>query len=172
MLNFKQVPLSVYFGLIIVLSSAFTRQVYNNFIERFSREHFNYLVIIAIIILLIVFIRVCSVKLFRKFRKFSKEDWVCLILPLILLFILNYLIDLPEERIHILIFGLLGWRRVLEVSGKGLYKVFIFVIIFSVFGELFQALLPHRVCDIRDVFIDSASGICGALLGRFSVKNS
>ena len=173
MIQIRQFPLSVYLGLVIVFSAAFTRQVYNYFILQLGREYFNYFVLLSILILIILFFRKCFAGGLIKFNNFNGIKWVNLFLPVLVLITLNLWIEMPEEKVHVLIYGLLGWTRASEVNqNENLFKILLFVILFSISGELFQAVLPNRVCDVRDVFIDSFSGICGAILGRFSLKNT
>ena len=77
-------------------------------------------------------------------------------------------LKIPEERIHLLEFGLLGILAPASLGGKnggGNYlRALLFIFLVGLLDEGFQWLLPDRVGDWRDVFFNSLGGIWGIAL--------
>ena len=75
----------------------------------------------------------------------------------------------PIERIHLFEYGFLSYLvfQALKYKGSGkrnyLWGISI-VILIGVFDEIFQWFLPQRFGDIKDVFLNSFSGIFGFLI--------
>jgi hypothetical protein len=78
-------------------------------------------------------------------------------------------LDIPEERVHFLEYGVLGYL-VLKATVDSWMIPFLFsFILVSIMGggdELIQWLLPDRVGDMRDVFMNSFGGLLGISVGR------
>ena len=81
-----------------------------------------------------------------------------------------YHLKIPEERIHLIEYGLLSVLvfKALEfdLRKKGVLYVlsfFIVVIIGSV-DEFIQYILPNRVGDLKDVFLNAFSGLLGLVV--------
>jgi len=95
-----------------------------------------------------------------------------IIFSLIVIIIFSYLIfslKLPEERIHYLEYGILGFMvfKSMKVhSIKNLIYGSLFVLLIGVIDEIIQYLLPNRVGDIRDVFMNLGGGILGIWYGK------
>lgn len=70
---------------------------------------------------------------------------------------------LPIETIHFFIFFCFGW---LTVGAFGLKRGLFVVLVVAVGDEILQIYLPDRVGDIRDIVINSLSGIVGLFLGK------
>jgi hypothetical protein len=68
-------------------------------------------------------------------------------------------LDIPEERFHLLQFGVLSWLATESLDGL-LPPVFrhgfalLFVMVAGVSDEIVQWLLPNRVGDFRDILLD------------------
>jgi len=82
---------------------------------------------------------------------------------------LTYKIELLVERIHIIEYAFLAWFVIKDAS-KGsrgreriLSVVFVCVFTFSVgvLDELFQAILPYRYYDFRDIVFNCLGGVWG-----------
>jgi glycopeptide antibiotics resistance protein len=75
---------------------------------------------------------------------------------------------IPEERIHIIHYGFLGFLLVILNREKPLKISFALslVIVLAVSGadELFQAFLPYRVGELRDVGFGFVGGIWGTMV--------
>lgn len=74
------------------------------------------------------------------------------------------MMPIPEETLHIVKYGGLGFLAQALVHKQGVSNrlAFAFVIAISVFDEAIQYYLPYRVGDLRDVGLNIASGLWGA----------
>jgi hypothetical protein len=77
-------------------------------------------------------------------------------------------LDIPEERVHFLEYGVLG-LLVLKAMGCGSIRLVLYsVILVSIIGaveELIQLILPNRVGDMRDVLMNVFGGSLGIGVG-------
>lgn len=77
-------------------------------------------------------------------------------------------LKIPEERIHLLEYGLLGILAPASLSSKnggGNYlRALLFIFLVGLLDEGFQWLLPDRVGDWRDICFNSLGGIWGIAL--------
>ena len=82
----------------------------------------------------------------------------------------------PDERIHIFQYGLLGFLIILDRRKwpfkKALSMALCFVFLTACLDELFQAFLPNRIGDIRDVGFGLIGGTWGALQAWTMVRRS
>ncbi len=82
----------------------------------------------------------------------------------------------PEERVHIFQYGLLGFLVATACRERGWKQAVgaALLVVFLVSGadELFQAFLPDRVGDIRDVGFGCLGGGWGAFLSALLRKKS
>jgi VanZ like protein len=82
----------------------------------------------------------------------------------------SFTLPLPEERIHLVQFGLLGLLACSSLKGRGdggriwFWKPLLFVFLVGVADEVFQWFLPDRVFDLRDILFNTIGGIWGILL--------
>lgn len=81
----------------------------------------------------------------------------------------------PAERIHFLEYGFLSYfaYKALErdVSKKKLYFfAFFTVILVCLLDEGIQYLLPNRVGDLKDIYLNLVSGALGLIITRLIVK--
>lgn len=82
------------------------------------------------------------------------------------LLVLLYPFLVPEELIHVFLFGTFGYFAFLnKVNHKLLWILGI-----SVGDELFQWILPWRVCDPRDIALNLVSCMVGVLVWKFQRK--
>ena len=81
-----------------------------------------------------------------------------------------YYLKIPEEKIHLIEYGILAFLvfRALQFDlKKDIYLYGLSFLIVSGFGaadELIQHVLPNRVGDMRDVFLNASSGILGLMI--------
>ena len=82
----------------------------------------------------------------------------------------SLLLPLPEERIHLVQFGLLGllacpcfWMRTAGFW-KWIWRPLLFVFLVGTIDEIIQWFLPDRVFDLRDILFNALGGIWGILL--------
>lgn len=73
-----------------------------------------------------------------------------------------FLLELPEERIHILLFSSLGFLLGVHSQRPALQWILLGLLV-AVMDEGLQTLLPYRVGDLRDIIINSLSLLLGAL---------
>lgn len=96
------------------------------------------------------------------------------LISLPLLFIVLSL-NRPAERIHVVEYGILGFL-LFKACGignfKGLVVSSIFASVVGLVDEVIQWMLPNRVGDIKDVVINSISGILGAIFGKIYTQLS
>ncbi|MEE4239917.1 MAG: VanZ family protein [Desulfopila sp.] len=73
------------------------------------------------------------------------------------------MMPIPEETLHIVKYGGLGFLAQLLVYKEGVSSrtAWIFVIAVSIFDEVVQHYLPYRVGDLRDVGLNIVSGLWG-----------
>lgn len=78
------------------------------------------------------------------------------------------LIEIPEERVHFLEYGILGW--LVYKAGKDWdWPVLLSLLFCTAVGlvdELIQGILPNRYWDIRDVGFNAIGGLMGVLVGK------
>jgi len=101
-----------------------------------------------------------------KHRK--RKTWVLMsLLPAAAVFLFLKGMQNPDERIHIFQYGLLGammmYDRRQETLKKSLGVTLALVFLTACADELFQAFLPYRVGDPRDIGFGLAGGAWGAL---------
>lgn len=153
-------PLTCIWALFIVLSASFMRQLFNLSLSIVSRDA------ISILIWLSFFCLIGGVALFVvKSKAFKIKNGFFVLIPVLLAVLLALSMDLPEERVHVLKYGLLGFLLAQDCSGASLKNPFGWVCLFGLCvgltDELFQWILPYRVGDLRDVCFDAVSTFLG-----------
>jgi len=83
------------------------------------------------------------------------------------------LLELPEERLHLIEYGVLGWLAGWAVSGSfpwpGWWPLGVAVAWCAGTGdELLQSILPDRVFDPRDILLNAGASLAG--LGLFETQ--
>ncbi|WP_161635193.1 VanZ family protein [Desulfovermiculus halophilus] len=76
--------------------------------------------------------------------------------------VLTFDMKRPEEKLHLLLFGALGF---ISIRVFGFWKGLGMCLAVAGFDELLQLYLPSRVGDFRDVGMNAVSGILGAVIG-------
>ena len=76
---------------------------------------------------------------------------------------------IPVEQIHIFEYAVLGWfatRDLIKVNKKikGIILACLFTIIVGILDEAFQAVLPYRYYEIRDIVFNILGGTWGIIL--------
>ena len=130
--------------------------VYNNW----GREVFGYFVLVALAIGFASLLYYLVFKL--KIRNPSNYIWLIIISGLYIYFTLK-LWEIPEEAIHFLEYGLLGFFlfRALRynIKDKSIYITATFlVLIIGIFDEILQWIIPQRYWDFRDAGLNGLSG--------------
>ena len=73
---------------------------------------------------------------------------------------LIFMLEIPEERVHFLEYGVLGFF-VLKATNEKIFITFIFVALVGAVDEFIQFLLPQRVGELRDVAMNIIGGALG-----------
>ena len=72
-------------------------------------------------------------------------------------------LELPEERIHLLEYGILGYiiLKATSMWNHSILAALLFIAIIGSVDEGIQWLLPQRVGDVKDIFINWLGGVIG-----------
>ena len=146
--NMSVIP--VWIGLIF-LNSLLGRQLYNR-VQSLGGSTLFLLIILAASVLCIRF-----ASHFIRREKAGES-----LLYLLIAFASGFLLELPEERVHIVLFGFLGFLLGIH-SHRPASQWLLFGLLLAVLDEGLQTLLPYRVGDLRDIIINSLSLLLGAL---------
>lgn len=157
--------LTIGIGMFIVASASFTRQLSNFARARIGEGGFLFLVILTLIILLLLFL----IFVIRRKPRFINLSMI--IMMLIIGVIVVWRIKIPEEKIHILEYAVLGWfagRDLIKTSSKirklrGLILACAVCIAVGILDEAFQKILPNRYFDLRDIALNSLGGALGVI---------
>lgn len=155
--------ITIFFALFIIVSASFMRQLSDFLKVNIGTTGF----VISIGLILIG-----AGLAFFIFTVKHNPGWLRLIGVLGLLtagLILVWQISIPIERIHLLEYGILGLLTTRDLGRKaktarGIILAGIFVTIIGCFDESFQAILPYRVFDLRDIGFNSLGGVWGIAL--------
>ncbi len=103
-----------------------------------------------------------------KYKEAGKNRMILRSLLLTVLAVIAlYLPGLPEERLHFLTYGLLGWLICWSLRSTGLMSprlwltALILVWLAGGIDELIQWFLPNRVFDVRDILFNGTAGMMG-----------
>ncbi len=128
---------------------------------RWGRSLFGYLVLIVTVSAFIILIYVLIFRL--KIRSPSNYIWLSLVAGLYVYFTLR-LWHAPEEAVHFLEYGLLGFFLFRALSftmkDKAIYLAAILIgSLVGIFDEILQWITPLRYWDLRDVGLNAFSGV-------------
>ncbi len=84
-------------------------------------------------------------------------------LSVIILSLSSFFLKLPGERIHFIEYAILGIliRRACQLSGWPSWPALVIVFAVGVMDEIVQALLPNRVGELKDIWLNLAGGFWG-----------
>ena len=156
--------LTCFFGIYIVVSASFMRQVQNWLYVSLGQK--NVFLIYNVLFALVVY-----AVLIYVFR--NRLAWTRILLVVgIFGLAWNLVMRQPflTEQVHVLTYGILGALAARDLVRQN--AIFVKVVVFSIivvtvvsfFDELFQALLSYRSGDIRDVVTNILGGSLGVLL--------
>jgi len=125
--------------------------------------------LIKIVFIVIIISVVMILFWFLKSKKF--EVWRLIVVGgIVVLYLVGvFWLDIPEERVHFLEYGILGLLVYNGFEKRGIKIIFLSIFLVALFGaidELIQWYLPNRVGDIRDIVMNAVSGAMGVCLGR------
>lgn len=154
--------LTYIYGISIIISASFLQQILvflnKTFGDKFVELFFYLFCLIGIGYF---FTRVIT-KQFLTLKQIIITE-IIIILTIVLMWIQ------PDfaEKTHVVLYGCLGYLAVRDLCCKnlGAFRILLYASIFtfliSLLDELFQAILPYRVGDLRDILTNT----CGSFLG-------
>jgi len=148
--------------LVIYLLIPLARAIQAVVVERWDRSLFGYSVIVLTAVAFIVTLYFLCFRL--KIRKISNYIWLALTAGTYIYITAN-LREAPEEAIHFLEYGLLGFFlfRALQfnIKDRSIYMIaFLIGSLVGIFDEIIQWAVPLRYWDLRDVGLNAlASGL-------------
>jgi VanZ family protein len=160
----RPVPsLTLCIGMLIVLSSLFMRQVM--LFVRSLTGSFIFELVVSIILIIIALTFIIYIV------KICPQRIRCVFIIILVTggLVLTSFISIPEEKVHIIEFALLGWFAMSDFSKKNssFHSIILSIIICSLFGifdEIVQGILPYRFFDIRDIVFNMGGGIWGTIV--------
>lgn len=155
--------LTIALGVFIILSASFTRQILNFIKAHSGGKGVSFLIDAAFIILFV------SILFFAMRDKSKSINILFSIIVLVIGTVLAWQIKITEEKIHILEYGILGWfaaRDLMKANTKikGSLLACIVCVMVGVLDEVFQAVLPYRYFELRDIGLNGLGGIWGITL--------
>lgn len=173
---------SFYLGILIITSSFYARPLYRYILKIIPRDLVTVLTFASIIFVGAILIKfnASNKNLISNFiykKNYLRKKLFCFLSLLLAVVFLFSILKLPEERIHIFLYLLLGVIRVREVllsinnpiqmTRKNylliILKAFFTVFIVSSCAEILQSTIPERVGDPYDVLLDTTSGLIGII---------
>lgn len=163
LLRFNISKITILVALFIIISASFMRQVVEFFQKHVGVEWTAALMGLLMIIACLFFLILVTKKQIHAIR--TPALTIVVIAGLILAWQAEY----PAEKIHILEFGALGWLSARDLVGlnrkkRGIVLGCLFCIAVGILDELFQAVLPYRVFDVRDILFNGLGGVWGVIL--------
>jgi len=161
--SFRISKLTIFIGSFIIVSASFSKQVMDFVKATIGEKGFVTLIGIIGVFFLLSFL----ILIVKKNPSFLKLP--IFIVALIAGIWLVWQLKIPEEKIHILEFAVLGWfvSRDLIKAGKkvkGIIFALAFTIVVGILDEAFQTILPYRVYDSRDIIFNCLGGTWGIIL--------
>ena len=155
--------LTLFFGLFIVISSAFMRQLMNFTKANIGDSGFAVLISSTLIISALAFLVFVIKKRLSRRRTFLLAGIVVAGLFLI------SKIEIAEEKIHLLEFAVLGWLALRDSffigkRFKGFILALVFTLTIGILDEGFQAILPYRYFQSWDILLNNLGGLWGIIL--------
>jgi len=156
-INISRLTLSI--SIFIIFSASFMRQLLD-FIRHFAGDNFNLFRDGIIFLFGLVFLFFVINKTKTKVRLFAQ-----LVMFIAAIIFLTQM-KLAIERIHIIEYGLLGYlvtRDLIKTKRTlpGIIIACLFTCSVGIIDELFQAILPYRFYDTRDIMFNSLGGLWG-----------
>ncbi len=119
--------------------------------------------------LIFLFFYIFSIR--KRLNIFSISFLLLTAIPFTFLF---FRIKLPEERVHLFEYLLLGILLFKNYFDKriDLFQSIFFILFVGLLDEIFQLFLPQRVFDFRDVFLNVIGGFTGWVCGFSILKKN
>ncbi len=168
MKNFPSLP-SLFLSFFIIGIAPWARKILRFIYSHIERENASQWLKISFMIGFILL----TFYFINRLKKIDFKPLSFLFLfPFLPFAILFFKIKLPEEKIHLMEYSLLGLLLYKDyIKGKVKLSLSIsFIIILSFLDELFQLILPDRIFDYRDIIFNFTGGLAGWSLGKLLIK--
>lgn len=161
---------TIFITILMVISAAFTRQIMELAVSCFGKKAFKISVAVILTVTATLFLIAEVKRLVKPARVLSMLG----LLTIALLF--TWQIRLPQERIHILMYAVIGWLASRDAVGQGrnwkmILLAWFFAAAAGALEELFQWLLPYRVLDAKDIVYNLQGATLGVILYLIRPKN-
>jgi len=161
--SFHISKLTLFVGLFIIISASFLRQVMD-FIKAAVGEG-GFILLIGVVGT--VFLASFLILIIRKRPSFLRLSIFIVVLIVGMWFC--WQLKIPEEKIHLLEFAVLGWLASRDLikpgrKAKGIVFALAFTLMIGVLDEVFQGILPYRYFQWCDIGFNSVGGIWGIIL--------
>lgn len=144
----------------VIFSSPFGRAVYSFLIESFGRE-------MVVALIWCTFFGAVAV-LWRELWLASRSGRLRFVAIVLSGVIYAASFDMPEERMHLVIFGAFGWlyvQRNYEFYGaRSIVRAAAVALVVGAIDESLQSVTPGRVGDVRDVIFNGVGAVWGGAL--------
>lgn len=111
-------------------------------------------------------------------RRVGRQDWVPYAVLVAIFIAYGYLLAVfgtyPAERLHLIEYGLVGWTlfRALRLdlsNGRAYVAAVLLTVLVGIGDESIQWVLPQRFFELKDVGLNTISGVLGLLTVRFAL---
>ena len=149
----------------LIYSTLYIMRPVLNYLKMTIRGYFNLgVALVFLIILSFILVHIINN---REVYGLSQYLWFSFISCLYGLVI--YVIDVPEEQIHFIEYGILSGLIYMALSQNvhniSVYFLSAFVVfVFGAIDEVIQWILPDRIFDLRDILMNGIAGILVQLL--------
>ncbi|MDP2924473.1 MAG: VanZ family protein [Candidatus Omnitrophota bacterium] len=162
-LNNQLSKLTILIGLSIIASASFTRQLVV-LTEAYVGEK-GFLILLAICFLSLGLFSIISIVIAKP--TFKKVFLFIAVLVIGMVF--SWHLEPAEVKVHTFEYAFLGWLAMKDLirrnkKGKGAILALTFGILVSTLDEVFQLFLPFRVCDTKDILLNSLGVLWGIVL--------
>jgi len=150
-------------ALLMVVSATFTRQLMEFTVKHAGKGGFR-------IFVTVILIGTAALFFAGEIKRLVKPAKVLLMLGLLTVALLfAWKIRLPQVRMHILMYAVVGWlasRDAMrqERTWKKIVLAWLFAASAGILEELLQRLLPYRVFDISDIIFNLEVATLGVML--------
>ena len=151
----------------IILSATFLRQVQQYITTLGGRSLITLSVWCAFLL--------CGVALSIWLKRCSRKQLIAVVLICSLAIGHALQLELAEERVHIVLFGILGFLAYTDLrkqSNHTLLRAILFCTFIATIDETVQYFLPYRVGDLRDVLFGGIGSIWGILIAWVLMEGS
>ncbi len=125
---------------------------------------------LSIVIIFLIMLSLILVHIISNRERYSVGQYLWFALISCLYGLILYIVDVPEEQVHFIEYGILSGLIYIALKldiHNNVYVYFLSAFIVFAFGavdEIIQWILPNRVFDIRDIVLNGIAGILVQIL--------